>query len=375
MKGQHLLWQFLVMILVLVASDSVNAGEVPTFAYHNYEKYKTAAHFRAFVVTSTWKRYGVTAWSLNQPSIEGAVDKALNQCKKTAVEGAYAATSFDCKLLLIGNIRVLGMNDEELETAKKLYKSKPNATNKDLAGFSSVESSPALADVESTDPNRKVVALGLTLTQLVERAEHSNVAKFELGKAFEDGRVPPKALMFAQQWYMKAAKGGHKMAQYKIGWMYQEGLGGLPKDVAQAAYWYRQATPISGAADALARLKTDFETATETALLTPSEQTDIPITENEILGSTELGKNIKKYYDKHPIERSRYYGYAFDFGDITEIIVVNISGNRARLDMRYTVNGGGFSGSTIGNHSRAIVTVEKFGPTIRVTDLQPWRGD
>ena len=164
MQVQRHLAAICASIFVVVIMGSANAQQVPTYAYHSYEKYKTAAHFRAFVITSIWKRFGVSTYRYRSSSIDAAIAGALDNCQRIVVEGAYAATSFDCKLHSIGNIFVHGMNDEELETAKKLYKENPSATNKNLAGFipgkSSLESAPTLA-VEDYDDAR---VCGMALT-------------------------------------------------------------------------------------------------------------------------------------------------------------------------------------------------------------------
>ncbi len=148
MKGRHLLWQFLAVILVLAASDSGNAREVPTYAYHYYEQYKTRPHFRAFVITSSWKQYGVATYYYRSSSIDAAIAGALDNCQKIAMDGKSAATSFDCKLHSIGNIFVHGMNDEELATAIKLYEWKHNSTNKDLVGFNPEEAAALMKKEE-----------------------------------------------------------------------------------------------------------------------------------------------------------------------------------------------------------------------------------
>ena len=152
MQVQRHLAAICASIFVVVTMGSGNAQQVPTYAYHSYEKYKTVAHFRAFTITSLWKRYGVSFYYYRAPTVERAIDRALNNCQKWAMDGKSAATSFDCKLHSIGNIFVYGMNDEELQTAIKLYKVNRNATNKDLVGFvpgdSSIESAttPAVKD-------------------------------------------------------------------------------------------------------------------------------------------------------------------------------------------------------------------------------------
>jgi hypothetical protein len=149
--------------MVLAASDSGNAGEVPTYAYHYYDQYKTRPHFRAFVITSIWKRYGVATYYYRSSSIDAAIAGALDNCQKIAMDGKSAATSFDCKLHSIGNIFVYRMSDEELDTAKKLYKQNRSATNENLAGFipgkSSIESAPTLAVEDHDDAKLCKIAL------------------------------------------------------------------------------------------------------------------------------------------------------------------------------------------------------------------------
>ena len=225
---------------------------------------------------------------------------------------------------------------------------------------------PETGSYDPRQSDNRIIALGLTLPQLIERAEQSKIAQSELGKAYEFGRGTPKDLDLAQRWYMKAAKGGHKIARFKIGWMYEEGLGGLPKDEAQAIYWYRQARPITGAVNALARLEPGSATETETALLTPPEQTNIPITEKEILESNKLKKKIEDYYDEIRIESTgRGNDVPLEIDRILEMRVLNISGNQAQLDIDYRASEGTYS-----KRGGAIVTVEKVGTKFHVLNMR-----
>jgi len=62
------------------------------------------------------------------------------------------------------------------------------------------------------------------------------VAQFRLGNhAYIGNRYS-----IAAEWYRKAAEQGHAEAQYKLGFMYQNGRG-VKKDDKQAAEWYRKA--------------------------------------------------------------------------------------------------------------------------------------
>ena len=79
------------------------------------------------------------------------------------------------------------------------------------------------------------------LKSLCDKAEHGTVeAQFELGRMYEQGRSIPKDEAQAVYWYQKAAEQGYAEAQFRLGLMYEEGWG-VPKDEAQAVYWYQEA--------------------------------------------------------------------------------------------------------------------------------------
>ena len=99
-------------LFFLFTAVSGNAGQVPTYAYYTYEKYKTTAHFRAFASTSPYKQYGVTAYYYRSSTVEEAIDGAINECRAYVLGGDYAATASDCKVHSIGNIFVYDMNDD-----------------------------------------------------------------------------------------------------------------------------------------------------------------------------------------------------------------------------------------------------------------------
>ena len=46
----------------------------------------------------------------------------------------------------------------------------------------------------------------------------------------------------ALNWYRKAAEAGHAQAQYALGRLYEEGKGGVKKDLSEALKWYRKAS-------------------------------------------------------------------------------------------------------------------------------------
>ena len=109
--------------------------DLPSWSEGSYGHYKSRDHYRAFVVTSTWRRFGVVSWSEGEPTVEIAISKALDECQKTAMN-MYGVTSFDCKLHSIGDKFVYRMDDEEREKAKNLYQSETGGIqlNPKLAG-------------------------------------------------------------------------------------------------------------------------------------------------------------------------------------------------------------------------------------------------
>jgi TPR repeat protein len=60
----------------------------------------------------------------------------------------------------------------------------------------------------------------------------------------------------ALNWYRKAAKKGNATAEWKLGFMYENGLGGIEKDITEAVAWHRKASAKgnSKAQQALKRL-------------------------------------------------------------------------------------------------------------------------
>lgn len=66
------------------------------------------------------------------------------------------------------------------------------------------------------------------------------VAQFKLGYMFEHGMGVAKDNVEAYKWYLKAAECGHPCAQYFVALMYNEGRG-VDKDDFMAARWLRRA--------------------------------------------------------------------------------------------------------------------------------------
>jgi TPR repeat protein len=66
------------------------------------------------------------------------------------------------------------------------------------------------------------------------------LAQFDLGNAYDNGRGVLKDDKEALKWYRKAADQGHAHAQFTLGLMYANGTGVL-KDPKEALKWYRKA--------------------------------------------------------------------------------------------------------------------------------------
>lgn len=64
-----------------------------------------------------------------------------------------------------------------------------------------------------------------------------DMAQYNLGMFYKDGRRVPKDLAAAVTWYRKAAAQGHAKAQYSLGAMYGNGQG-VAKDYVEAYFWF-----------------------------------------------------------------------------------------------------------------------------------------
>lgn len=72
-------------------------------------------------------------------------------------------------------------------------------------------------------------------------AEQGNAeAQWRLGWIYEDGEGVPQDYAEAAVWYRKAAEQGNAEAQWRLGTVYDRGEG-VPQDYSQAAVWYRKA--------------------------------------------------------------------------------------------------------------------------------------
>ena len=72
-------------------------------------------------------------------------------------------------------------------------------------------------------------------------AERGYIAAFVgLGDTYAYGEGVPKDLVQAASWYRRAAEAGDGLGMANLGDMYENGKG-VPKDLGQAAFWYRKA--------------------------------------------------------------------------------------------------------------------------------------
>jgi TPR repeat protein len=73
-------------------------------------------------------------------------------------------------------------------------------------------------------------------TKLSEGNTFNNIAEYELGEMYADGRGVPKDYAEAARWWHKAAEHGSTWAHYKLGKQYAEGAEGVPQDYGEAYF-------------------------------------------------------------------------------------------------------------------------------------------
>jgi TPR repeat protein len=100
-------------------------------------------------------------------------------------------------------------------------------------------SAEAKRDTQSEHPS-SVAELQTKATQGFTKQE------LELAAAYFAGRGVPKDLAQAAYWYRKAADQGNPAAQVYVGYLYTAGVG-VPQDTAEAIRWYRRAASSNSA--------------------------------------------------------------------------------------------------------------------------------
>ena len=100
----------------------------------------------------------------------------------------------------------------------------------------------------------------LSIFQKLAKAGNAN-ARFKIGIMYERGLGVKKDDADAYKWYLQAAKQGHAEAQLGVGLMYKRGRG-VSKDDAEALKWLRRSAE-QGHANAQATLGFMYETGYE----------------------------------------------------------------------------------------------------------------
>ena len=105
---------------------------------------------------------------------------------------------------------------------------------------------PGIAEVSDQEAERQLKAMMESASQedlenIWTKARQGDASgQFVLAFMHEKGLWVPKDLAEAAKWYRLAAEQGLAQAQYTLGWMYDEGVGVL-ENYQEAAKWYRLA--------------------------------------------------------------------------------------------------------------------------------------
>lgn len=107
----------------------------------------------------------------------------------------------------------------------------PTVTTASLPSAAEETNASSELDLAGVDP--------ATIRQSADAGDKQ--AQLMLGTLYEDGLGGlPSDLREAAYWYEQAAKQGYTKAQYNLGLLYEDGRG-VKQDYAQAAYWYNKA--------------------------------------------------------------------------------------------------------------------------------------
>ena len=149
---------------------------------------------------------------------------------ETARFHAEAATRFRHPeaLRLLGDIHSYGLGvDADADTARAYYRQAAEAGS--MAAYQKLVSDSALHDRQNYDRIKETALQRQKLEQLYQQAfasYHGLNQMQDYSEAFE--------------FYLQAAKLGHRRAQTDLGMMYYSGKG-VEEDMAQAAYWFERA--------------------------------------------------------------------------------------------------------------------------------------
>ena len=120
-----------VLSLALLAGCE-GGSNAPSKFYYDYKEYLEESHYRAFAYTGEAGWFATAGFAHGFYTVETAIKKALDLCKEVDTS-EVSIRAGQCYLHSIGTIKVYDMTDEQLKKAIALYKTKPNATNADLA--------------------------------------------------------------------------------------------------------------------------------------------------------------------------------------------------------------------------------------------------
>ncbi|MFQ5995898.1 MAG: tetratricopeptide repeat protein [Acidiferrobacterales bacterium] len=82
----------------------------------------------------------------------------------------------------------------------------------------------------------KDYARAMEILKPLAEAGHAD-AQWWVGRMYEKGQGVDKDMDHVRTWYRRAAKGGQRRAQYKLGVAYARGMQGVEKNEAEAAKW------------------------------------------------------------------------------------------------------------------------------------------
>ncbi len=136
-------------------------------------------------------------------------------------------------------------------------------------------------------------------------------AQYESGRCFSNGWGVNRDSVEAVQWYSKAAAKKHPMALGMMGYMHQQGLGGLKVDLTKAVEFYQQAADKG---DPLGTCRLGFcylngtglgkDPAKAFELMTQAAEKNLPLAMNELgsmylmgIGCTQDEAQAKKYIE------------------------------------------------------------------------------
>ena len=114
------------LFLTALGGCEATSGLNPAW-YHNYQDYLTKSHYRAFAVTGGTSEALASSVgrSWGYGTVEGAIEGALVGCRKG---GKKYIKIRECRIYAVGDIKVAGMSEEQLDKVISFYENNLNAT-------------------------------------------------------------------------------------------------------------------------------------------------------------------------------------------------------------------------------------------------------